>query len=376
MSKNIVLCCDGTGNDFDDPETNSNVVKLYSTLVINEAQVGYYHPGVGTMGSPKASNWLEKEWSRIKGMAFGAGLLDNVADAYRYLMNTYEDGDRIYLFGFSRGAYTARAIASVIHVFGLCCAGNEGIIPYMLRMYSRLTRKAKRKQTTFDAEDAFKSTFTHKNPVNVHFCGLWDTVSSYGWVYSPIKLPYEGRNPIIQTGRHAVSIHERRCYYQENLWGRRPLPGQDIRQVWFSGVHSDVGGSYREEQSGLSKIALEWMLIEAEKAGLLVDCQKVQIVLGRQNSSSHDPKNAMQYAVPDANATLHKSLRSVWWIPECLPTLGNPRAKGSGLYLPLGRYRVIPPGSYIHESVLQGKWKPNTLPEHSIEPWIRYTPIC
>src|SRR5581483_8961268 len=97
MSKNIVLCCDGTGNDFHDPQTNSNVVKLYSTLVINDSQVGYYHPGVGTMGSPMATNWLEKEWSRIKGLAFGAGLLDNVADAYRYLMNTYEDGDHLYL---------------------------------------------------------------------------------------------------------------------------------------------------------------------------------------------------------------------------------------------------------------------------------------
>lgn len=370
MSKNIVLCCDGTGNDFDDPETNSNVVKLYSALVINENQVGYYHPGVGTMGSPEAHNRLQKEWSRIKGMAFGAGLLDNVADAYRYLMNTYEDGDRIYLFGFSRGAFTARAIASVVHVFGLCCAGNEGLIPYLLRMYSRLSRKAKRKKSTFDSEDAFKHIFAHQNPVNIHFCGLWDTVSSYGWVYSPIMFPWEGRNPVILTGRHAISIHERRCYYQDNLWGKS-FPGQDIRQVWFSGVHSDIGGSYLERESGLSKIALEWMLVEAEKAGLLVDCRKAQTVLGRHNPSVHHHK-AMQYAVPDANAELHKSLSGRWWIPEYLPHLANPQSRDGGLYLPLGRYRVIPPGSRIHESAFEGKWKPATLPEHSVEPWVRY----
>ena len=101
-SRNIVICCDGTGNEFG--EQNSNVVKLYSTLVIDNAQVGYYHPGVGTMGSPTARNRIERGWTRLKGLAFGAGLMANVGDAYRYLMNTYRDGDRIFLFGFSRGA--------------------------------------------------------------------------------------------------------------------------------------------------------------------------------------------------------------------------------------------------------------------------------
>lgn len=101
MAKNIVLCCDGTGNEFGDQ--NSNVVKLYSTLLLNHEQAAYYHPGVGTMGSPQARGRLERTWTRLKGLAFGAGLIENVADAYRYLMNTYADGDRIFLFGFSGG---------------------------------------------------------------------------------------------------------------------------------------------------------------------------------------------------------------------------------------------------------------------------------
>src|SRR5579862_8557872 len=101
MSKNIVVCCDGTGNDFDDPNTDSNVIKLYETLIIDDAQAAYYHPGVGTMGSPKAHGWFDTQWTRIKGLAFGAGLLDNVADGYRFLMDTYEAGDRIFIFGFS-----------------------------------------------------------------------------------------------------------------------------------------------------------------------------------------------------------------------------------------------------------------------------------
>ena len=141
MPKNIVICCDGTGNEFGD--TNSNVVKLYGTLVIAPGiQVGYYHPGVGTMGAPTAHNWLAKQWTRAMGLAFGAGLLANVGDAYRYLMNVYEDGDRVFLFGFSRGSYTARALAGVLHMFGLLYPGNEGLIPYVIRDYAKKTRDA------------------------------------------------------------------------------------------------------------------------------------------------------------------------------------------------------------------------------------------
>lgn len=367
MGKNIVLCFDGTGNTFENPDADSNVVKLYSSLIIDAGQVGYYHPGVGTMGAPNADSWAGKEWSRIKGLAFGAGLLDIVGDAYRYLMDTYADGDQIFVFGFSRGAYAARAFASVIHVFGLLCAGNHGCIPYILRMYSKRTRLANQKKETFETDESFKWEFSHKEEVRIRFCGLWDTVSSYGWVYHPIKLPFEGRNPIIDIGRHAVSIHERRCYYQDNLWGQS-YPGQDIRQVWFCGVHSDVGGSYPEKESGLSKIPLEWLFVEAQKAGVRINDTKAKIVLG--NGRPVPPVSGLPaYVTADPNACCHKSLHGVWWLAEFLPHKGTP---GSGLYIPHGRWRKIPPGSLVHESVLLSKWKPANLPEHSIEPWVRY----
>lgn len=367
MGKNIVLCFDGTGNSFESPDADSNVVKLYSSLIIDAGQIGYYHPGVGTMGAPNADSRAGKEWSRIKGLAFGAGLLDIVGDAYRYLMDTYADGDQIYVFGFSRGAYTARAFASVIHVFGLLCAGNHGCIPYILRMYSKRTRLANRKKETFDTDEAFKWEFSHKEEVRIRFCGLWDTVSSYGWVYHPIKLPFEGRNPIIDIGRHAVSIHERRCYYRDNLWGKS-YPWQDIRQVWFCGVHSDVGGSYPEAQSGLSKIPLEWIFNEAQNAGLRINAKKATIVLGDGVPDPPVP-GLPTYVKPDENACLHNSLSGTWWALEYLPHV-NPN--GSGFSIPRGRKRKIPPGSLIHESVVMSKWKPTDLPEHSIEPWIRY----
>jgi uncharacterized protein (DUF2235 family) len=369
MPKKIVVCCDGTGNGFDHVEEESNVAKLYSSLTVDSGQRCYYHPGVGTMGSPCSRGRIDREWSRIKGLAFGAGLLANVGDAYRYLMDTYDDGDEIYLFGFSRGAFTVRALASLIHVYGLLCAGNQGAIPYILRMYSKRSRRAGHKQRTFPPDDAFKWQFSHANNIRIKFCGLWDTVSSYGWIYDPIQLPFLGCNPIIDIGRHAISIHERRCFYKDNLWGE-PESYQDILQVWFSGVHSDIGGSYPEHTSGLSKITLEWMLVEATKAGLGIEDIKARVVLG------HTPPNpAVQglpnFAGPNSDAELHCSLHGPWWLLEMLPQ-EDPHPHCKRWYLPKGRMRTIPPGSHIHDSVIKGKYMPSDLPEHTIEPWRKF----
>src|SRR5437867_5002723 len=133
MPKNIVICCDGTGEEFGD--NNSNVVKIYSLLENSARQVTYYHPGLGTMGSRFAPTKLGRFWSKLKGLAFGAGLMDNVSDAYVFLMNEYEDGDAVYLFGFSRGAYTARALAAFLHMFGLMRKGNDSLVPYAIRRF-------------------------------------------------------------------------------------------------------------------------------------------------------------------------------------------------------------------------------------------------
>ncbi|HUA61025.1 MAG TPA: DUF2235 domain-containing protein [Verrucomicrobiae bacterium] len=345
MSKNIVICCDGTGNEFRG-DGNSNVVKLYSTLIINETQIGYYHPGVGTMGSPTARTWIEKHWSRIKGLAFGAGLLDNVADAYRYLMDAYADGDQVFLFGFSRGSYTARVLAGVLHMYGLLCPGNEGLIPYVVQMFAGKARKAAGMKETLEVAENFKATFSRDCPL--HFEGLWDTVSSVGWVFSPLVLPFSARNPSMRVGRHAVSIHERRCYYRQNLWGA-PFEGQDIKQVWFAGVHSDIGGSYPEAESGLSKVTLEWMLHEAAGAGLRIDPDRAAVVLGK----APPPEAWMpRYVVPDGQATMHQSLRGAWWILELMPhryvdfRSGKPVVRWR---IPLGAFRRIPRESTIYE---------------------------
>src|SRR5262249_52407887 len=141
-----------------------------------------------------------------------------------------------------------------------------------------------------------------------YFIGVWDTVSSIGWVWDPLHVPYTARNPDLSMGRHAVSIDERRCFFRQNLWGP-PLPGQDIKQVWFAGAHSDIGGGYPEDEGELSKISLEWMIGEAYRAGLAVKPDAVERVLGLTGEGVR----------PDALATQHNSLSESWSLLELLP---------------------------------------------------------
>ncbi len=355
MPKNIVICCDGTGNEFG--TQNSNVVKLYKTLVCDAAQIAYYHPGVGTMGSRNALTRIAKWWTRMIGLAFGYGLSDNVADAYQFLMRTFEPGDFVYVFGFSRGAYTARALCGMLHVVGLLTEGNEALIPYAVRMI-------KRKKIDFQIIADFRRTFSRE--CKPHFVGVWDTVSSVGWVYNAVHFPFTRatKNPDLHIVRHVVSIDERRAFFRQNSVGEPNHPNQDIQEVWFAGVHSDVGGSYPESESQLSQIALRWMLCEAELAGLKVDpSRKAGILGGKPRSVAPDPDTTNQ----------HESLHGLWWIAELWPKVVQVRtAQGTwrrSIRMNLGRRRLIPPNSLIHESVEQRlanpglHYRPRNLPQ-------------
>src|ERR1035438_8077824 len=151
MPKQIVICCDGTGNEFGDQ--NSNVIKLYQTLARDQNQIAYYHPGVGTMGSRNALTGFGKWWTKVVGLAFGYGISDNVADAYLFLMRRYQPGDQVYVFGFSRGAYTARAFCGMLHIVGLLSEDNEALIPYAIRML-------KGNKIDFKVAADFKKTFS------------------------------------------------------------------------------------------------------------------------------------------------------------------------------------------------------------------------
>ncbi len=375
--KKIFVFLDGTGNEFiadsDPRKANSNVVKLYTTLKVAGDQVAYYHPGVGTMGDPGIRWAIPRFWSKIKGLAFGAGFKANVLDAYRYLMEVYNDGDQIYIFGFSRGSYTARALASLLHGYGLLCRGNEGHLLYAWRMMidqlKRNREQLKKPQRmrgsgnahSIKRNDAYAQTFSRI--VTIRFMGIWDTVSSVGWIYTPIRLLDGAQNPIIQVGRHAVSIDERRAFYRDNLWGdpvnindpewpetlRSQGIQQDICQVWFPGAHSDVGGSYPQADAAPANEALRWMIGELQQQGAQLCQDRIDMVLGHPTG----PLAANSaYGLPDPPENkLHKSLKGIWWLLQLLPQ--QYYDKDDAIIqrrVPFGRPRSIPNGAYIHRS--------------------------
>ena len=359
MPKNIVVCCDGTANEF--ARDHTNVVKLYSTLVHDQlTQSTYYHPGIGTMEPPGALTPLRRRLTRVLGMALGAFLENDIRDAYVFLMKVYEPGDKIFFFGFSRGAYTVRAVASLLRLYGLLRPGNETLVPYAIRMMMAVT-KAREKDGEYKKEmdkyfglaAQFKATMSRE--CNIWFVGVWDTVSSVGWIENPLKLPYSADNPDIEIGRHAIAIDERRAFFRTNLWRRGSNPDEphgpkNDLQVWFPGVHCDVGGGYPEAESGLSKLALEWMLGEAQQHDLKVDGRRVLEVLGRT------PTQNVTYVKPDANATLHESLTGAWKLAEYVPKRHyNWKTRKYEHRMNQYRRRTIPPGSLIHWSAYERK---------------------
>jgi uncharacterized protein (DUF2235 family) len=186
VARQIVICCDGTGNEFGD--RLSNVIKIYKMLKQDSNQFTYYHPGVGTMGAHNALTSIGKWWTRIIGLAFGYGISENIAEAYEFLMNNFQPGDQLYVFGFSRGAYTARALCGMLHVVGLLRQGNQGLIPYAIRMI-------KNKKIDFKIAFAFKKTFGRE--CKPFFVGVWDTVGSLGWVYNAVHFPLQGQQRIL-----------------------------------------------------------------------------------------------------------------------------------------------------------------------------------
>ncbi len=356
MAKNIVVCCDGTSNEFDGDRTN--VVKLYQMLNHDPSvQVTYYHPGLGTMEAAGALTAFSRWWTKAAGFAFGYGLANDIRDAYVFLMNNYEEGDKIFLFGFSRGAYTVRAVASLLHMVGLIRPGNEPLVPYAIRMMTRIPDRADGRAAitrTMVLAQQFKLTFSSV-ACRVRFVGVWDTVNSVGWIENPLRLPFSANNPSIDVGRHALSIDERRAFFRENLWrprAHKPSGPGDTMQVWFPGSHGDVGGGYPERDSGLSKVALEWMLREAQAEGLLTLPDREARIMGEAGGN---------YVKPDPTADIHDELcRMKWWPAQLFPKkrwerriVDEKEVWVQRRRIDLAGRRKIPKGAYIHESAYE-----------------------
>ena len=282
MPKRVVVCCDGTWNTPDEARGGvaapTNVAKLALTVVTGDGtdQVLLYEPGVGS--SPD---------DRVLGGAFGYGLSSNIRNAYRFLANTYESGDSVYLFGFSRGAYTARSLAGLIRNCGILCRDHADQVDEAFAFYRDRTSHT---HPSAIASQLFRRMYSHDED-EIHFIGVWDTVGALG---IPEQLPGWERLSNVFSGWeqlwgfhdtrlsshvgnafHALAIDEQRSAFRPTLWTEGPAAsGQTLEQVWFSGVHTEVGGG--SHNSALSDIALMWMLDRAQRCGLVLDLTRLE----------------------------------------------------------------------------------------------------
>jgi uncharacterized protein (DUF2235 family) len=269
--KRIVLCCDGTWNRADQEQGEvpcpTNVVKMAYRVAKRDAgnllQIVYYDQGVGT------GNLVD----HVSGGALGRGLEENIYDAYRFLIANYERGDEIFLFGFSRGAFTARSLGGMVRKCGIL--RRESVERY--REALGLYRSDQR--PTDEGPTRFRETHCvcGADGVVIKMIGVWDTVGALGIPMAGLRWLTRGKylfhdtelSGAVEHAYHALAIDEHRTPFEPTLWYYKPKPPQHMEQVWFCGAHSDVGGGYGEHN--LSDIALEWMIGKATDAGLGFD---------------------------------------------------------------------------------------------------------
>lgn len=297
---NLVICADGTWNTPDMIENGvpapTNVFKFYNCvsriLAGGEKQERYYHQGVGTEGSTV---------KRMFEGGTGTGLGKNIKSAYRWLAATYNPGDKVFLIGFSRGAYTVRSLGGMISRCGLAklpwTNKPKQAWDAVDRIYEEY-RKEKASTLAASADLPFHHTNEGELPAlktPIHFIGVWDTVGSLGIPddfalldkFDSIKrhgFHNTEISDIVTCARHAVAIDEKRQNFVPTLW--KPNPKVDMKQVWFPGVHADVGGGYG--RCGLSDGALLWMIKEAEEAGLHFDESSVLQIRPDERDVLHD----------------------------------------------------------------------------------------
>ncbi|KAF7974508.1 hypothetical protein HWV62_12080 [Athelia sp. TMB] len=315
--RNLVVCIDGTSNTYGEKWTN--VLELYSRLESDKTQqLRYYQNGIGTGDNSSLGNALD--------LAFARHIGTGIKQAYRWLSERYEPGDRIFLFGFSRGAYQV----------GLVQSGHEEHIPLAYKLYMR----NKTERSTDAKLSELVNTFKHKlsSPIRVHFVGIWDTVSSIGIMRGKAGALINCENHACFV-RHALALDERRVKFMPECILQDHQEILHVKEVWFSGTHSDVGGvhSLSENNAELKNASLSWMENESISAGLLFK--------------------------PSSNEWVHSdlldnsprvSLKHIWWIVEYLPILRSTRGRPTDTTRRIhrGQGRVIYPTQKVHASVV------------------------
>jgi len=340
MAKNIIICSDGTGN-HSNKDRGTNVFKLYEAVDLHNQheQVSIYDDGVGTN---------KIKFIRILGGALGIGLSRNVRHLYIALARVYQPGDKIFLFGFSRGAFTVRFLAGLINTVGIIDIKNSAInsdAELRARAYQAFREYRKLSRATLEhvyapIVDAFKvllgliytrfywakgankfrdefSVPYAKEDNPIHFIGVWDTVCAVGFPLSDLSGLFNDHvyhftfcdhhlNPYIKNAYHALSIDDQRKTFSPYLWNNTAIPdepeddkqarkNQTIEQVWFSGVHSNVGGGYPKH--GMSLVALNWILRKAESCGMaIIELDKKQYNAHQNvNDKLYDSRSGMNF---------------------------------------------------------------------------------
>jgi len=340
MGKTIIICCDGTGNS--DTGVASNVKQLFDFLLNDRVtQITTYHRGVGT--EPRGSlSWWSYWRVHLAELCFGDGIDETLAELYGWLAAEYRPGDRLFLFGFSRGAFTVRALAGMLHVIGLLKPDQDVTAGEVVRLYGESEARiaAERRRLGLPPEfgpceidhaamdpTAREFAARHTQPCVIDFLGLWDTVKAYGWVV-PKSFPALRHNTSVRTVRHAVALDERRALFQMTGW---PSAHIDVKEVWFAGDHSDVGGGHTTGNSPLADASLCWMLGEAWAAHVRLDPAAKDRIAGVDRRSA------------DAARTRAKGLwqRCVFFVPGCLPRV----ELDNRTYPPARPWRVWPFGA-------------------------------
>ena len=310
--KRLVVCCDGTWN-VPDQNSPTNVVKLALAVAAHDGagveQRVFYHEGVGTTRG-----------ERLRGGVFGMGLTRDVRECYQFLVENYEPGDQLFFFGFSRGAFTARSVAGLVRNCGILRRRHLDKLPRAYRIYRDRGTLSHPRGTR---ASLFRRSFSLEP--RIHFIGVFDTVGALGvplnllsfdalinrrWRFHDTDLSTQ-----VRLAYQALSIDEKRGPFVPTLWNRQAgAPGhQVLEQVWFAGVHSDVGGGYAD--CSLAEIPLLWMADRAAAAGL--DFTKGffsgQAPVPPPASAEDDARVAGRYVRPSASARAHESRTGFLW---------------------------------------------------------------
>ena len=321
MTRHLVICTDGTWNRPDQKDRDrmvpTNVAEVARALSGSAKskfcdqkipQLVYYDTGIGT-----GVWWLRK---RIYG-ATGFGLKAKILGAYQAITNVYQPGDKIFLFGFSRGAYTARSLAGLIGLCGIPNTSDSRATSRTLVEQAYDVYRSSNPNERKNKAKTYTERYSHKDNDrvirDVYFIGVWDTVGALGVPYWPLRWIMRGSYKFhditlgahVKHAYHAMAIDERRRLFAPAPWEQsRPIPGQSVEQLWFPGVHSNVGGGYMD--SGLADRAFLWMCLKAADAGLGLKSEYMNLRVD-----------------PNYHGELRESCRHLWRLTAQSRTIGG-----------------------------------------------------